>query len=182
MFLKLFYGKDDHFSHLMCCSMNFNTDFCDQHHNQDTEKIPLCYSSIYAPVSNTAEAEFKWFCEDPQDLLEPTPKRDILFITGDWNTKVGSQEIPGVMFGLGVQNEAGQRLTEFCKENTLVIANTLFQQHKKRLYTWASPDGQHWNQIDFLQPKMEKLYTVNKNKTGSWLWLRSENLCLQIQT
>ena len=72
------------------------------------------------------------------------------FITGDWNAKVGNQEIPGVIgkFGLGVQNEAGQRLIEFCQENVLVIENTLFQQHKRRLYTWTSPDGQHRNQID----------------------------------
>ena len=85
-----------------------------------------------------------------EDLLELTPKEDILFIIGDWDAKVGSQEIPGVKgkFGLGVQNEAGQRLTEFCQENVLVIANTLFQQHKKRLYTWTSPAGQFQNQID----------------------------------
>ena len=80
-----------------------------------------------------------------------TPKR-ILFITGDWNAKVGSQETPGVTgkFGLGMQNEAGQRLIEFCQENALVIANTLFQQHRRRLYTWTSPDVQHWNQIDYI--------------------------------
>ena len=85
-----------------------------------------------------------------QDLLELTPQKDVLFIIGNWNTKVGSQEIPGVMgkFGLGVQNEAGQRLIEFCQENTLAIANTLFQQHKRRLYTWTSLDGHYWNQID----------------------------------
>ena len=78
------------------------------------------------------------------------PKKDVLLIIGDWNAKVGSQEIPAVTgkFGLGVQNEAGQRLTEFCQENSLFIANTLFQQHKKRLYTWTSPDGQYQNQID----------------------------------
>ena len=83
--------------------------------------------------------------EDLQDLLELTPNKDVLFIIGDWNAKVGSQEIPGVtgMFGCGVQNEAGQRLTEFCQENTLVIANTLFQQHNRRLYTWTSRDGQY---------------------------------------
>ena len=75
-----------------------------------------------------------------QDLLELTPKKDVLFIIGDWSAKVGSQETPGVTgkFGLGVQNEAGQRLTEFCQENTMVIANTLFQQHKRRLYAWTS--------------------------------------------
>ena len=80
-----------------------------------------------------------------------TPK-DVLFIIGDWNAKVGSQETPGVTgkFGLGIQNEAGQRLIEFCQENALVIANTLFQQHKRRLHTWTSPDGQHQNQIDYI--------------------------------
>ena len=92
------------------------------------------------------------FYEDLQDLLELTPKKDVLFIIGDWNAKVGSQETPGVTgkFGLGVPNEAGRRLTEFCQENALVIANTLFQQHKRRLYTWTSPDGQHQNQMDYI--------------------------------
>ena len=100
---------------------------------------------VYAPTSNTEEAEFEWFHEDRQNLLELTPKKDVLFIIGDWNAKVVSQETPGVTgkFGLGVQNEAGQRHIEFCQENPLVIANTLFQQHKRRLYTWTSPDGQH---------------------------------------
>ena len=100
---------------------------------------------VYAPTSNTEEAEDERFYEDLQDLLELTPKTDVLFITGDWNAKVGSQETPGVTgkFGLGIQNEEGQRLIEFCQENALVIANTLFQQHKRRLYTWTSPDGQH---------------------------------------
>ena len=91
---------------------------------------------VYAPTSNAEEAEVEWFCEDLQDFLELTPpKRDVLLIIGDWNVKVGSQVIPGVTskFGLGVQNEAGQRLIEFCQENTLVIANTLFQQ--KTLHT-----------------------------------------------
>ena len=99
----------------------------------------------YAPTSNAEEAEVHRFYEDPQDLLELTPKKDVLFIIGDWNAKVGSQEIPGVTgkFGLGVQNEAGQRLIEFCQENALVIANTLFQQHKRRLYTWTSPNGRY---------------------------------------
>ena len=87
-----------------------------------------------------------------QDLLELTPKNNVLLIIGDWHAKVVSQETPGVTgkFCLGVQNEAGQRLTEFCQENALVIANTVFQQHKKKLYTWTSPDGQHQNQIDFI--------------------------------
>ena len=94
------------------------------------------YQSL-CPTSNAEEAEAEWFYEDLQDLLELTPKKDVLFIIGDWNAKVGSQETYGVIgkFGLGMRNEAGQRLIEFCKENTLVIANTLFQQHKKRLYT-----------------------------------------------
>ena len=98
---------------------------------------------VYAPTSKAEEVEVEWFYEDLQDLLEQTPKKDVLFIIGDWNAKVGSQEIPGVTgkFGLGVQNEAGQRLIEFCQENALVIANTLFQQHKRRFYTWTSPDG-----------------------------------------
>ena len=106
----------------------------------------------YAPTSNAKEAEVEWFYEDLQDLLELTPKKDVLFIIQDWNAKVESQDTPGVIgiFGLGVQNEAGQRLIEFCQENTLVIANTLFQQHKRRLYTWTSPDGQHQNQIDYI--------------------------------
>ena len=88
---------------------------------------------VFAPTTNAEEAKVEWFYEDLQDLLELTPKKDILFIIGDWNAKVGSQEIPGVTgkFCLGVQNEAGQRLTEFCQENALVIANTLFQQQRQ---------------------------------------------------
>ena len=100
---------------------------------------------VYAPTSNDEEAEVERFYEDLQDLLELTAKKDVLFIIGDWNAKVGSQETPGVTgrFGLGMWNEAGQRLTEFCQENALVIANTLFQQHERRLCTWTSSDGQH---------------------------------------
>ena len=100
---------------------------------------------VYAPTINAEEAEVEWFYEDLQDLLELTPKNDVLFIIGDWNAKVGSQETPGVTgkYGPGVQNEAGQRLIAFCQENALVIANTIFQQHKRRLYTWTLPDGQH---------------------------------------
>ena len=99
---------------------------------------------VYALTGNTEEAEVEWFYEDLQDLLELTTKKDVLFTIGDWNAKVGSHEIPGVTgkFGLGLQNEAGQRQTELCKENVLVIANILSQQHKRRLYTWTSPDGQ----------------------------------------
>ena len=100
---------------------------------------------VYVPTSKAEEAEVEQFYEDLKDLLELTPKKDVLFIIGEWNAKGGSQEIPGVTgkFGLGVQNEARQRLTDFCQENVLVIANTLFQQHKRRLYTWTSPDGQY---------------------------------------
>ena len=107
---------------------------------------------VYAPTSNAEEAEVEQFYEDLQDLLELTPPKDVLFIIGDWNAKVGSQETPGVTgkLGLGMRNEAGQRLTEICQENALVIANTLFQQHKRRLYTWTSPDGQRQNQIDHI--------------------------------
>ena len=100
---------------------------------------------VYAPTSNAEEAEVERFYEDLQDLLELTPQKEVFFIIGNWNTEVGSQETPGVTgkFGLGVQNEAGQWLIEFCQEKELFIANTLFQQHKRRLYTWTSPDGQH---------------------------------------
>ena len=96
-------------------------------------------------TSNTEAAEVEQFYEDLQGLLQLIPKKDVFFIIGDWNAKVESQEISGVTgkSALGVQNEAGQRLTEFCQENTLVIANTLFQQHKGRVYTWTSPNGQH---------------------------------------
>ena len=118
-------------------------------HFQD-KPFNITVIQVYALTSNAEEAEVEWFYEDLQDVLELTPKKDVLFIIGDWNAKVGSQEIPGVMFGLGVQNEAGQRLTEFCKENTLSIANTLFQQHERRLYTWTSPDGQYRNEIDYI--------------------------------
>ena len=106
----------------------------------------------YAPTSDAEEAEVEQFYEDLQDLLELTPKKDVLFIIGDWNANVGSQEIPGVTgkFGLGVWNGAWQKLTEFCQENALVITNTHFQQHKRTLYTWISPDGQHQNQIDYI--------------------------------
>ena len=100
---------------------------------------------VYAPTSNAEEDEVKRFCEDLQDLLDLTPKKDVLFTIGDWNTEVESQETPGVTgkFGFGVRNEAGQRLIEFCQENALVIANTIFQQHKRRLHMditrWSTP-------------------------------------------
>ena len=106
----------------------------------------------YAPTSNAEEAEVERSYEDLQDLLELTPKKDVLLIIEYWNAKVGSQETPRVTgkFGPGVWNEAGQRLIELCQENALVIANTLFQQHKRRLYTWTSPDGQNRNQIHYI--------------------------------
>ena len=119
---------------------------------------------VYALTSNAEEAQVEQFYEDLQDLLEITPKKYVLFVIGDWNAKVGSQETPGVTgkFGLGVQNEAGQRLIEFCQENALVIANILFQQHKRRLYTWTS--AQHRNQIDFIivTKDGEALYSQEK--------------------
>ena len=100
---------------------------------------------VYALTSNAEEAEVEQFCEDLQDLIELIPKTYVLFIIGDWNTKVGSQEIPGVTgkFDLGVQNEAGQRLIVFCQESALVIVSIFFLQHKRRLYTWTSPNGQY---------------------------------------
>ena len=107
---------------------------------------------VYAPISDAEEAEVEEFYGDLEDLLELTPKEDVLFIIGDWNARVGNQETPGATgkFGLGVQNEAGQRLIEFCQENARVIENTLFPKHKRRLYTWISPDGQNQNQIDYI--------------------------------
>ena len=101
--------------------------------------------------------------------LEITPKKDVLFIIGDWNAKAGSQETPRVKgkFGLGIRNEAGQRLIEFCQENALVIANTLFQQHKRRLYTWTSPDGQHRNQTDYILCSQRWRSSIQSTKTRS---------------
>ena len=122
---------------------------------------------VYAPTSNSEEAEVEQFYEDLQDLLEITPKKDVLFIIGDWNAKVGSQETPGVTgkFVLGVQNEAGQRLIEFCQENALVIANTLFQQHKRRLYIWTSPEGLHQNQIGYIPCSQRWRSSIQSAKT-----------------
>ena len=97
---------------------------------------------VCAPTTNAKKTEVEWFYEEVQDLLELTPKKDVLFIIGDWNAKVGSEEIHG-KFDIGVQNEAGQRVTEFCQEKALVIANTLLQQHKRQLYTQTSPNGQY---------------------------------------
>ena len=122
---------------------------------------------VYAPTSNAEKAEVERFYEDLQDLLELTPKKDVLYIIGDWNAKVGSQETPGVTgkFGLGIRNEAGQRLIEFCQEKALVIANTLFQQHKRRLYTWTSPDGQHQNQIAYILYSQRWRSSIQSTKT-----------------
>ena len=137
---------------------------------------------VHAPTTNAKEDEVEWFHEDLQDLPELTTKKEVLFIIGDWSAKVGSQEIPGETgrFGLGVQYEARQRLTEFFQEDTLVIANTLFQQHKRQHYTWTSPDGQYWNQTDYiLQLKVEKFYTVSKNQDQELTVARIMNSLLQ---
>ena len=122
---------------------------------------------VYALTIDAEEAEVERFHEDLQDFLELTHKKDVLFIIGDWDAKVGSQETPRVTgkFGLGAQNEAGQRLIEFCQENTLVIANTLFQQHRRRLYTWTSPDGQHRNQIDYILCSQRWKNSIQSAKT-----------------
>ena len=123
---------------------------------------------VYVAASNAEEAEVEWFYKDLQDLLELTPPKDVLFIIGDWNAKVGSQETPGVTgkFGLGMWNEAGQRLIEFCQENALVIANTLFQQHKRRLYIWTSPDGQYQSQIDYILCSQRWRKSIQSAKTS----------------
>ena len=122
---------------------------------------------VYAPTSNAEETEVEWFYEDLKDLLELTPKRDVLFITGEWNAKEGSQEIPGITgkFGPGVQNEARQRLTDFCQENAPVIENALFQQHKRRLYTRISPDSQYRNQIDYILCSQRWRSSIQSTKT-----------------
>ena len=131
---------------------------------------------VYVPTSNAEEAEVEWFYEVLKDLLELTPQNNILFIIQKRNAKVGSQEILGVTgkFGLGIWNEAGQRLTDFCQENALDIANTLFQQHKRRLYTWTSPDGQHRNQIDYILCSQRWRSSIQSTKTRRGAdWLRS---------
>ena len=122
---------------------------------------------VYALTSTGEDAEVEWFYEGLEYLLELTPKKDVLFIIRDWNAKVGSQEIRGVTgkFGLGVLNEAGQRLIKFCQENTLHIANTHFQQHKRRLYTWISPDGQHRNQTDYILCSQRWRSSIQSTKT-----------------
>ena len=121
---------------------------------------------VYAPTNKAEEAEVDQFYEDLQELPGLTPKKDVLFIIGDWNAKVGSQETPGVTgkFGLGVQNEAGQRLAGFCQENALVIANTLFNNTREDC-TWTSPDGQHHNQIDYILCSQRRRSSIQSAKT-----------------
>jgi len=131
---------------------------------------------VYAPTSNAEESEVERFYEDLQELLDLTPKKDVLFIIGDWNAKVGSQEIPEVTgkFGLGVQDESCPRLLGFSQENTLGIANTPFQQHKRRLYIWASPGGQYQNQIDYILCSQRWRGFIQSAKTRLGAdWLRS---------
>ena len=137
-----------------------------------------------APTRIAEEADIERFYEDLQDLLELTPKKDILFIIGPWNAKVGSQETPGVTgkFGLGVRNKAGQRLIGFCQEITLVIANTFFQQHKKRLYMWTSPGGQHRNQIDYILCSQTWRSSTQSAKTRPGADCGSDHELLKIQT
>ena len=131
------------------------------------KSLNITVIQVYAPTSNAEEAEVEWFYENLKDLLELTPKKDVFFIMGDWNAKVKSQETPGVTgkFDLGVWNEAGQKFIEFWQENALVIANTLFQQHRRRLYTWASPDGQHQNQIDCILCSQRWRSSMQSTKT-----------------
>ena len=127
----------------------------------------ITVSQVYAPNTNAEEAEDEWFYEDLHDLLELTPKKDVLFHYRGLECKVESQEIPGVTgkFGFEVLNEAGQRLTQFCQENILVIPNTLFQQHKRRLYTRTSLDGQHWNQTDYILCSQRWRSSIQSAKT-----------------
>ena len=136
-------------------------------HFQGKPPFNITVIKVYAPTSNATEAEVEWFYEDLQDLLELTPKKDVLFIIGDWNEKIGSQEIRGITgkFGLGIQNEAGQRLTEFCQGSALVIANTLFHLHKTRLYTWTSPDDRLQNQIDYILCSQRWRSSIQSTKT-----------------
>ena len=144
----------------------------------------ITVTQVYALTNNAEEAEVERFFEDLQNLLELT-KKDVLLITGDWNSKVGSQEIPGVTgkFGLGVQKEGGQRLIEFCQENPLAIEKHPLPTTKEKtlhmdITRWSIPKSD-W--LYYLQPKIE-FYTFTKNKTGSWLWLRSWSTYCQIQT
>ena len=143
-------------------SQKWQNDLCFQ-----GKPFTITVIQIHSPTSNAEKTEVERFYEDLQDLLELTLPKDVLFIIGDWNAKVGSQEIPVVTgkFGFGVQNEAGQRLTEFCQENTLVIADTLFEQHKRLLYIWTWPDGQYWNLIDYIVCSQRWRSSVQSAKT-----------------
>ena len=128
---------------------------------------PFTLIQVYAPTTNAEENEVEGFYEGLQELLDLTSKKDVLFIIQDWNAKVGSQEIPGITgkFDSGVQNETGQRLIEFCQENALFIANALFQRHKRRLYTWTSPNGQYQNQIDYIHCRRRWRSSIQSAKT-----------------
>ena len=143
-------------------SQNWQNDLC----SFPGKPINITVIQVYVPTSNAKEVAFEQFYENLQDYRELTPKKDVLFITGDWNAKIGSQEIPGVMgkFSIRIWNEAEQRLIEFCQENALVIANTVFRQHKRRLYTWTSQDGQHRNQINYIlcSQRWKALYSQHK--------------------
>ena len=131
---------------------------------------------VYTPITNAEEAEVEWFCEGLQDFLELVPQKDALFIIGTGNAKVGSQEVPGVTgkYGIGIQNEAGKRLTESCQENALGIANT-FQKSKRRLYTWTSPDGWHQNQTDYILCSQRWRSSIQSAKTRLGADCGSEN-------
>ena len=130
---------------------------------KNDRKISVCFQGnpfnitviqVYAPTSNAEEAEVDWFYKDLQDVVELTPKKDVLFIIGDWNAKVASQETPRVTGKF-----------DLLQENTLLIANTLFQQHKRRLYTWTSPDGQHQNHIDYILCSQRWRSSIQSTKT-----------------
>ena len=139
---------------------------------------------VYAPTTNAKEAEVEWFYEDLQDLLELTPKKDVLFITEDWNAKKSRDIWSNTQFGPGVQNEAGKRLTDFCQENTLITANTIFQQQKWQLYTWTSPEGQHQNWIDYIICSWRWKSSIQSAKTrpGADCGSDYELFIVQIQT
>ena len=146
------------------CSIKINTVYF------QSKPFHITVIQVYAQTTVDEETEVDWFYEDLQDLLEPTPQKDVFFSIGDWNAKVGIQELPGVTgkLGLGVQNEVGQRLTEFCQENALIIANTLFQQHTIRCYTWTTPEAQHRNQIDYILCSQRWRNTTQSAKTRMW--------------
>ena len=129
-------------------SQKWQNDFC----SFSSRPFNITIIHVYAPTTDAKKAEAEWIYEDLQELLELTSKKDVIFLIGEWKAKVRSRETPRVTdkFGLGAQNEAWQNLTEFCQENSIVIANTCFQQHERWLYTWTSTEGQHQNQIDYI--------------------------------